>query len=260
MKKISLFFIVIFVIALALTACSSNEPEDAGSSAPEPTAVVNVPDQPTEAEEAEEAPKEEAPAEAPEVKESEGLFDVAELVDGLEYYVLRPEDMPDPYKIVVDGEQHLTNLRVINNVGEVEGKRYIAATGREDGWSLELERVHKADLIPATILSHLQVFATAEGAQTAFGPDWLPAYTDEENQANFIENGCDLGDACVMYYYERLEPTTEVTILQYEVAFVYKNTLSIVMGRGLDFDMNPDYLLNAAGIMFDKLDTAPMAE
>jgi hypothetical protein len=260
MKKISLFFIAIFIIALALTACSSSEPEDIGSSAPEPTAVVNVPDQPEKAEEAEEAPKTEAPAEVPEVKESEGIFDVEAMVEDLENYVVRPEDLPDDYKIVVDGEQHMTNLKVINSVGEVDGKRYIAGTERADGWYLELERVHKADLIPATILTNIEVFETAEGAQTAFGPDFLAVYTDEEKQANFIDDGCDLGDACVMYYYERLEPTTEVTILQYEVAFVYKNTLSVVMGRGLDFDMNPDYLLNVAGIMFDKIDTAPMAE
>jgi hypothetical protein len=257
MKKISLFFIVLFIIALALTACSSDEPEDTGPSAPEPTAVVNVPEQP---EEGEEAPEEEAPPEAPEVEESEGTFDIEAMVDGLEYYVLRLDDMPDPYKIVVDGEQHMTNLRVINTVGEVDGKRYIAATGRVDGWFLELERVHKADLIPATITSYIQVFETSEGAKTAFGPDHLEVYTNEEREANFIEDGCDLGDACVIYYYEKLEPTTEVTILQYEVAFVYKNTLSVVMGRGLDFDMNPDYLLNAASIMIDKIDTAQLAE
>ena len=260
MKKISLFFIVVFIVVLALTACSSNEPEDTGPSEPEPTAIVNVPDAPEKADDAEEAPKEEAPVEAPEVKESEGLFDVESMVDGLEYYVLRPDDMSDSYKIISDGEQHLTNLRVINTVGEVDGKRYISATGREDGWSLELERVHKADLIPATILSQLQVFQTAEGAQTAFGPDWLPAYTDEERVANFIDEGCDLGDACLVYYFERLEPTTEVTILEYHVTFVYKNVLVDVMGRGLDFDMNPDYLVNAASIMLDKIDTAQLAE
>jgi hypothetical protein len=256
MKKISLFFIAIFIIAIALTACSSSEPEDTGSSAPEPTAVVNVPDQP---EEAEEAPKEEAPAEAPEVEESEGLFDVEAMVEELENYVLRPEDMPDAYKIEVDGEQHMTNLKVINSIGEVEGKRYIAATAREDGWYLELGRVHKADLIPATIWTYVQVYETAEGAQTAF-TDYLDPYTEEESEAHFIEDGCDLGDACVMYYYERLEPTTETTILQYEVAFVYKNVLATVMGRGLDFDMNPDYLLNIASLMFDKIDAAQMAE
>lgn len=260
MKKISLFFIVVFITVLALTACSSNEPEDTGPSEPEPTAVVNVPDQPDEPEVAEEAPKEEAPVEAPAVEESEGLFDIDTMVDGLEYYVIRIDDMPDAYKIATDGEQHLTNLRVINTVGEVDGKRYISGTGRVDGWSLELERVHKADLIPATIISQLQVYETAEGAQTAFGPDYLPAYTDEERVANFIDEGCNLGDACVMYYYERLEPTTEVTILEYHVTFVYKNVLVDVMGRGLDFDMNPDYLLNAASTMFDKIDTAQLAE
>jgi hypothetical protein len=257
MKKFSLFFIVVFIAVLALTACSSDEPEDTGSTEPEPTAVVNVPDQPDESDDTAE---EEAPPEAPEVDKSEGIFDVEAMVENLDNYVLRPDDMPDPYKIAVDGEQHLTNLRVINDVGEVEGKRYLAASLRVDGWSLELERVNKEDLIPATIFSQIEVFETAEGAQTAFSPDWFPAYTDEDREVNWIEDGCDYGDACVMYYSEKLEPTTELTILTYEIAFVYKNTLSVVMGRGLDFDMNPDYVVAAAEIMFEKVDAAPMAE
>lgn len=261
MKKISLLFIVLFIVAFALTACSSDSAEDAGPSEPEPTAVANVPDQPEESED-EAAAEAEEPVEAPDISGSEGLFDAEAMVDNLDDYVLRPEDMPNQYKIVVDGEQHLTNLRVINSVGEVQGKRYIAATYRLDGWSLELERVNKEELIPYTMYSQIEVFETSDGAQTAFGPDWFPAYNIEDDSVtpSFIENGCDYGDACVMYLFEKLDPATELTTLQYEVAFVYKNVIAKVMGRGLDFDMKPDYIVEAAGILVDKIDVAPMAE
>jgi hypothetical protein len=63
-----------------------------------------------------------------------------------------------------------------------------------------------------------------------------------------------------MYYYETLDPATELTTLQYEIAFVHKNVLAQVMGRGLDFDMDPDYVSKAAGMLLEKVDTAPMAE
>ena len=63
-----------------------------------------------------------------------------------------------------------------------------------------------------------------------------------------------------MYYYEKLDPATELTTLQYEVAFVYKNVLAQAMGRGLDFDMKPEYIVEAAETLFEKIDTAPMAE
>lgn len=250
MKKISLFFIVVFIITLALTACSSNEPEDTGPAEPEPTAVSNV------LEEAEE----EAPAEAPDVKESKGTFDTVAMVEDLDLFILRSEDMPNAYRIVVNGEQHVNNKNVINKVGEVAGKRYIAATDRVDGWSLELERVNKEDLVPYTMFSQIEVFEGSEGAQTAFGQDWFPAYTDEDRTPKWVEGGCDYGDACVMYYYETLDPATELTTLEYHVAFVYNNTLAHVYGRGLDFDMKPDYIVEVAGILFDKIDAAPMAE
>ncbi|NIR65801.1 MAG: hypothetical protein GWN00_25295 [Aliifodinibius sp.] len=59
-----------------------------------------------------------------------------------------------------------------------------------------------------------------------------------------------------MYYYEKFDPATELTQLQYEVVFLYDNLLATVMGRGLDIDMNPDYILNAAEIMYGKIDAA----
>lgn len=255
MKYRRLFLILVFVILLALTACTSGESEKTDSPELEPTAVANVPEQSEES-----APEVEEPVEAPKVSESRGVFDAETIVENLDDYVLRADDMPHQYRLVVDGEQHLTNRKVINTVGEVEGKRYLAASSRLDGWSLELERVKKEDLIPYTLISQIEVFETVDGAQTAFGTDWFHAYTDEDREPNWIEEGCDIGDACVIYYYEKLEPTTELTTLQYEVAFVYKNVLAQVMGRGLDFDMKPEYVVESAESQFEKIDTAPMVE
>ena len=63
-----------------------------------------------------------------------------------------------------------------------------------------------------------------------------------------------------MYYYETLDPTTELTILQYEIVFVDKNVIAKVMGRSPDYDMNPEYIQNLAQTLFDKVDAAPLAE
>ena len=63
-----------------------------------------------------------------------------------------------------------------------------------------------------------------------------------------------------MYLYEKLDPATELTTLRYEIAFVYKNLIGKVMGRGLDFDMDPDYIVDTAELLFEKIDSAPMAE
>lgn len=266
-----LFFYFVLVVLIALAACSSGKSEEIATPAieptntyvpdptdtptPEPTAVANVPE-PTE----ENAPEEEEPTETPEIVESHGVFDTDKLVENLDDFVLRSGDMPNPYRLVEDGEHHITNRRVLNTIGQAEGKRYITASNRLDGWSIELERVNKEDLTPYTMFNQVEVFATTEGAQTAFGPDWFHAYTDENRKPNWIEDGCDIADSCIMYYYEKFDPTTELTTLQYEIAFVYKNVLAQVMGRSLDFDMNPEYVVQAAESLFEKIDAAPLGE
>ena len=169
MRKISLLFILLLIVGLILTACSSDEAKEMEQSEPaevepEPTAIVNVPEKPGE--EVEEA----EPVEPPEVSESKGQFDTEAVITSLDDYVLRPEDMPNQYKIEEDGEQHLTNLRVINAVGEVQGKRYIAATDRLDGWSLLLARVNKEELIPYAIYSEVEVFETSRRGSNRFQP------------------------------------------------------------------------------------------
>jgi hypothetical protein len=279
MMKIRPFsFILVFVILIALTACSfggengnvpainptnTSVPEPANTSVPvptdtptpEPTTVVNVPETSEE-----NAPEEEKPTETPEIIETQGVFDTEKLVENLDDFVLRSKDMPNQYRLVEDGEQHITNRRVMNTIGQAEGKQFIAATNRLDGWSIELERVNKEDLTPYTIFNQVEVFATTEGARTAFGTDWFHAYTDDNRKPNWIENGCDIADACIMYYYEKFDPKTELTTLQYEVAFVYRNVLAQVMGRSLDFDMNPDYVVQTAEFLFEKINTAPLEE
>jgi hypothetical protein len=256
MKKIGLFFIVLFIMVLSLTACSSDEGSEVDTP-PTATPVVNVPDQPESDESEPEAPPD------VDVDTSRGLFDSEAMIANLQDYVLRPEDLPNEYRIIDGGELHQTNLRVIQTVGEVEGKRYMAATDRQDGWSLELERVNREELIPYTLFTQIEVFETSEGAQTAFGPDWLPVYQeteDEDKIPNWIEGGCDFGDGCILYYYEKLDPATELTTLEYEMVFVVKNVLGKIMGRGVDYDMDPEFFNDAAEILFSKVEAAPEAE
>ena len=279
MKIHSLFLFFVFVGLIVLTACSfgssekdaapvidptnTSVPSPTNTSVPdptdpptlEPTAVANVPETSEE-----NALDEEEPSETPVIIENQGVFDTEKLIENLDDFVLRAEDMSNQYRLVEDGEQHITNRRVLNTIGQAEGKRYIAASNRLDGWSIELERVNKEDLTPYTIFSKVEVFETTEGAQTAFGTDWFHAYTDDNRKPHWIEGGCNIGDICIMYYYEKFDPTTELTTLQYEIAFVYRNVLAQVMGRSLDFDMNSEYVIQAAELLFGKIDTAPLDE
>ncbi len=237
MKSKLIPVIAILFALILLSACSEGNATPTAVSG-QPTAVLNVP-QATE-----------------KVSTKGDIFDPNTFSQVLGNYVLRPEDLPHKYRIPTGGEARLSNLGVVQTMGEVEGKRYILATGRVDGWSLELERKNKEDIAPITFQSTIEVFESHEGALTALSPDWFKAYRNEAKTPSWVEAGCDLGDKCLFYFYKTQDPATNLTKLEYDVAFVYKNVLVWVMGRGLDIDVNPDYVLNAARALYDKLNRA----
>ncbi len=257
MKRKIYLMLTLMAVVLVTVACSLTGGIDTGDISEEPqaeptrvpatkTPVANVPE-PTE------VPEEEEP-------EEQGKFSIEALEGNLDQFVIRPEDLPHDYKILPGGEVPYGNSVIMYDMGEVRAKRYIVNTGRVAGWNLELQRERKADIVPYTMFSKVELFDTVEGAETAFSEEWLPVYLeeadDEGRPVHWIDNGCDFGDECIMYYYEKFDPATELTQLQYEVVFLYDNLLATVMGRGLDIDMNPDYILNAAEIMYGKIDAA----
>jgi len=242
MSKISSILTLLLALTL-LAACSTQIPPvatDAPPAASTPTAISNLPDQPAE---------ETAPPEP-------GRFEPESFAKTLGDYTLRPTDLPNAYRVPEDGEKRLSNLGVIQSIGEVKGKHYIVATGRVDGWYLQLERRRKEEIIPAVMESAIELFESSDGAKLAISPEWFQAFQDEDHPPTWIEDGCDIGDECLFYYYQSLDPATNVTNLEYNVAFVYKNVMVWVLGRGLDIDVKSDYILNAAEALYQRLEQA----
>ncbi len=239
MKKIGWFFTLLFVFVFALAACSSDEPAPA-----EPDTTTSDP-----------APAEDVPAE-PTAMPIVQPIDTEQFIKNLGTYVLRPDDLPNEYRLPPGSETPFSNLVLIQKIGELQAKRYIDATGRLDGWAILMERTNKEDLAPFTFESTVEIFPTVEGAQLALTPDWFKAYLDEENVPNWVEGVCDLGDQCLLYYYETVD-AANVAQLRYEVAFSYKNAMVWVMGRGLDIDVKQGYVLDAAAAVLAKIEKAP---
>jgi hypothetical protein len=183
-------------------------------------------------------------------------LDPEALAQSLGDYVLRPADLPNAYRIPQGGERRVSNLGVIQQMGEVTGKHYIVNTGRVDGWYIQLERRKKEDIAPGALESAIELFESSDGAKLAISPEWFKAYQDENKTPTWVEASCDLGDECLFYFYQTLDPATNLTKLEYDVAFIYKNVLVWVMGRGLDIDTQSDYVLNAAEAVFKRLETA----
>lgn len=199
----------------------------------------------------------EEPEPEPEKIVEKPLLNAEEMLSRLGNYVLRPGDLPHSYTLSEDGERHLTTLRLINEMGELEAKTYVKNTGRIDGWWSRLKRTNKDDFAPSAFESSIELFDSKEGAQAAMSPDNFKLHQDESREHTPVKGGCDLGDHCEFYYSEREDPVTELVIAQYNVAFRYRNAFVWVMAQGLVVDLDADYVLDAARSVLVKLKEAP---
>lgn len=266
MKRIIRNTILIIAFALVLSACtfpSRNGVEDVNAEPAvveaQPASSEADPEEPsTEADESNVAEPvveevEDPPAD-PEVADPEVEdLNTGEMEKILSQFVIRDEDLPHEYRLLPDSEYILPTKILINEMGEIQAKKYVLATERVNGWGIQLQREHKEDFAPYVMESRIELFETTKGATLAISPEWYSVYQGE-NEVTWVDGGCDIGDECLFYYTETVDPATDLVKLRYEVAFIYRNVLIWVMGRGLDVDVDPDYVLNAAQVLYEKLD------
>lgn len=251
MKKKRPILIFILIVAFVLIACALPLPGLGQSDGGDQTEAEES--QASEVEEAEEVEEVEA-EEGEEAEEvSEESYAINDAKPKLKEFILRPEDLPDDYRIPSGGERRFNNERLINQIGEIEAKEYIVATGRVDGWRIELERVNKEDIAPGRFESEVELFETNGGARLALTPEWFKAYQEDYPESTWIEDGCDIGDKCIIYYHEKYDDATGLTTVTYEVAFAHRNLLVWILARGLDIDMSQDYVLDVAQSVYDKI-------
>ncbi|MBN2500694.1 MAG: hypothetical protein JXB38_07960 [Anaerolineales bacterium] len=182
-----------------------------------------------------------------------GIVDTIRIKSQLDELILRPTDMDYAYHIDSGKEMRYGNTNAMYERGEIEGKKFIAATGRVEGWSLEMRRTHKIDPAPATYASTIEVFESVDGAQLALSPEWFKAYQDLDNLPIMLDESCDFGEECVMYLYENYKAAEGLTTLTYEIAFTYRNVLVWTSVRGLDYEVEEQDVVDAAQVIYDRL-------
>lgn len=174
-------------------------------------------------------------------------------------YVLQPTDLSVSYYLPAGETGRLSNKEVIGKLGELEGKRYVAATGRVDGWETRLKRTSGGIIAPAGYYSTIDVFETNDGASLALSPQWFWAYTDPQRApTEWLKDGCDLGHECLLWVNDKFDPATRLTTLTYHVAFRYHNVVVWVSGHGLDVDISQDDVLDAAQAVLLRLSQQPL--
>lgn len=256
MKSIKWLFTLILVAMLALTACKSKQVTSADDPASNPRGDDTQPN--NFGAENDSIDGTEGGEEVKDEAGEESVLDTEAMAAHLGDFVLRPDDMSHSYYVPDGGEQRKATIRLIQDMGEVEAKTYVRDTRRVDGWWIKLQRANKIDFAPGAFESSLELFDNADGAQMAMSPAYYELFQDGDRSYSQVDGGCDLGDFCEFYYSEKEDPTTELITAQYNIAFTYKNAFVWVMARGLEIDMDSDYVLDAAGLVFNKLENAPM--
>lgn len=254
MKSKVLLICLFTVFVLVLSACSF--PSQQADQPSDDTSVDSSQSSEEESAESADAQDAEAPAEdaaPPQDSPSASDFNASTMENRLSQFVLRNEDLPHEYRLPPNGEYVISTKTLINEMKELPAKRYVLETGRVSGWGTQLERVNKEDFAPTGMQSQIELFETSLGAALAISPEWHPAY-QEDAEISWVDGGCAIGDECLFYFVETYEAASQITKLRYEVAFVYRNVLVWVMGHGLDVDVTPEYVLNAAQTIYEKLD------
>ena len=140
---VSAFVLIIIILA----ACTTPSQEAGEVDSSPPSAVVQA---------TETTPPTQQESPTPKVIETEQMeeaptpeaFETDDMEEKLKQFVIRDEDLPHDYRLPPNGEFMLPTTTLINELGEIEAKRYIASTGRVNGWGIQLERVNKEDFAP----------------------------------------------------------------------------------------------------------------
>lgn len=168
-------------------------------------------------------------------------------------FVLSAEDFPQAYVLVPEFSGEQSNARVIELRGEEEGKAYIEASNRLDGWVSIFERSSSDSVTPQYVLSHAILFESHAGALAALDPQWNREFAR-------IKGG--ISDQLTS---ERLPPETSLIVrtveavergdqIELAVYVVHHNLLLVVDGLGFSDEVQLDYMIDLMETQIAKID------
>jgi hypothetical protein len=153
------------------------------------------------------------------------------------------------------------NYEVISGWGVDEGRAYMAATGRVDGWWVYYKRGTNAVIAPEEIGDNPVLFRTIEGAQLLISKYGGCVNPELYKDLNFIPVQTDLkiGDSTNICINREMQSSGEnrVTIL---VEFTYRNVTHKISGWGWEDEVQLDYLANIARTLLAKLEAMPLSD
>ena len=175
-------------------------------------------------------------------------------------FLLKAEDLPEDAYYYLPNSEWISphrNYEVISGWGVDEGRAYLAATGRVDGWWVYYERGTNTVIAPEEIYDNPVLFRSTEGAQlliTQYG-----TCVDPDKKYKPVQTDLIVGDMANMCMSREMQSSGEYKI-RLIIEFSYRNVAHQLAGLGWEKEVKLDYLADVARTLLAKLEAMPLSE
>ena len=178
-------------------------------------------------------------------------------------FLLKAEDLPEDAYYYLPNSEWISphrNYEVISGWGVDEGRAYMAATGRVDGWWVYYLRDTNAVIAPEQIGDNPVLFSTVEGARLLISQYGTCVYKDKNQNINFVPIQTDLkiGDLTNICISREMQSSGENKV-DLIIEFSYRNVTHNISGWGWEDEVQLDYLANIARTLLAKLEAMPLS-
>lgn len=179
-------------------------------------------------------------------------------------FLLKAEDLPKDAYYYLPNSNWISphrNYEVVSGWGVDEGRAYLEATGRVDGWWVYYERGTNTVIAPEQIGDNPVLFSTTEGAQILITQFGACVNTDRNRDINFIPVQTDLkiGDLTNICINREMQSSGENKVTMV-IEFSYRNVTHNLTGWGWEKEVDLDYLAAIAKTLLEKLEAMPLSD
>jgi hypothetical protein len=182
------------------------------------------------------------------------------LVESREF-LLEKGDLPVDSQYYLPGAGWISphhNEEILSGWGNEEGRAYLEATGRVDGWWIHYKRGSQAITAPEQVYHNIIQYETSEGAQLTV-TDYNQVLRAPEDGRQMLDEEVDLGDVSVVFVWKEVQSSGKVLVwLALEIS--YRNYVSIVQGYGWEDEVRLEFLIEVQQTILDKLAAAELSE
>lgn len=175
-------------------------------------------------------------------------------------FLLTKDDLPKDARYYLPNEGWISphrNSEIISGWGVDEGRDYLAATGRVDGWWVYYDRGTQTVIAPEEVYDNVVMYRDATGA--ALIMEKYSTCADPDSDYANVTFDFKIGDITRACTWREMQSNGENRVW-YRIEFTYRNYYHAVGGWGWEDEVTLEYVAGIAQTLFEKLEQAPLSE